>query len=143
VPESLTERESHKGTLSLYLLETSKIIENMFKHYGVQLVPTLSGASIVQVRVKYNHHMAALVEARAKAFKLDACRCFNVLNQKGIEMTEVMLEFDSSDENWLRYSALRTEISILQKELDIERLRNLRASIEQDIEDRFGYAICN
>ena len=45
-------------------------------------------------------------------------------------MTEVILEFDSSPDNWLKFSALKTEISILQKELDIKRLRNVRASIE-------------
>ena len=114
----------------------------MFKHYGVRTVPTLRGASIAQVRVKYNHHMARKIEAMAKELKLDSCHCWDGNNKKGIEMTEVMLEFDSSDENWLRYSALKTEISILQKELDIKRLRDVSNSILKNIEDRYGYAIC-
>jgi len=115
----------------------------MFKHYGVQLVPTLRGASIAQVRVKYNHSMATEVEAMVKKLNLGKCYCFNVLNQKGIEMTEILLEFDCSQENWLKYSALKTQISILQKELDIKRLRDRNDSILEDIEDRSGYAICS
>lgn len=86
--------------------------------------------------------MAREIESMAKELKLDSCHCWNVHNKKNIEMTEVILEFDSSNENWLRYSALKTEISILQKELDIKRLRDRSNSILENIENDYGYAIC-
>lgn len=105
----------------------------MFNHYGVRLVPTLRGATIAQIRLKYNHHMATEVKAMAKDLNLGACSCYDGHSNKGTETTEVHLEFDSSPDNWLKYSALKTEISILQKELDIKRLRNVRASIEEDM----------
>jgi len=77
--------------------------------------------------------MATEVKAMAKDLNLGACSCYNIHSKKGTEKTEVMLEFDSSPDNWLKFSALKTEISILQKELDIKRLRNVRASIVKGI----------
>lgn len=115
----------------------------MFNHYGVQIVPTLRGASIAQIRVKYNHHMSSEVEFMAKKLNLGACKCYNVFSKKGNEMTEVVLEFDASTENWLKYSALKTQICIIQKELDIQRLRSINDSILEDIKAASGYTICS
>lgn len=115
----------------------------MFNHYGVRMVSSLSGISTAQVRVKYNHHMAREIEAMMKDLDLGLCRCFNVHNQKDIKMTEVLLEFESSNRNWLKYSSLKTQISILQKELDIKRLKELNDSILQDVEEDVNPFIIN
>lgn len=107
------------------------------------MVSSLSGISTAQVRVKYNHHMAREIEAMMKDLDLGLCRCFNVHNQKDIKMTEVLLEFESSNRNWLKYSSLKTQISILQKELDIKRLKELNDSILQDVEEDVNPFIIN
>ena len=87
--------------------------------------------------------MASEVGVMAKKLNLGACKCYNIHSKKGNEMTEVVLEFDGSPENWLKYSALKTQICILQKELDIQRLRSINDSILKDIKDASGYTICS
>ena len=106
-----------------------------FKHYGVQIVPSLSGISTAQVRVKYNHHMADKIEAMVKELDFALVNCFDVSSRKNTFMTEVLLEFECSEKNWKKFSSLKTQISILQKELDIRRLKVLNASILGSIEN--------
>ena len=102
-----------------------------FKHYGVQIVPRLSGLPIVQVRMKYNHHLAQEIMSYVEALSL-GCRAYNIFNKKDVAQTEIHLEFDGSDNNWLKYKALKTEVQILQKEIELKRLRKLSSDLERN-----------
>lgn len=104
-----------------------------FKHYGIQIVPSLSGTPTAQVRVKYNHHMADDIESMVKELGLGIAICHNGWSKKDVARTQVMLEFAGTDENWLKYDSLKAQISILQRELEIENLRKRNEAILEKI----------
>lgn len=101
-----------------------------FKHYGVQIVPRLFGLPIVQIRIKYNYHLAQEIMSYVEASL--GCRAYNIFNKKNVAQTEIHLEFDGSDNNWLKYKALKTEVQILQKEIELKRLRKLSSDLERN-----------
>lgn len=106
---------------------------DMFKHYGVRLVPSLSGTSTAQVQLRFKHHMADKIEYFAKKIDLGIVKASNIFDKKDNRLTKVLIEFDATPKNWGKYNLLKTEISIHQKEMDIMELQRVRRDIEDNL----------
>lgn len=82
--------------------------------------------------MKYNHHMAQDIMSYMDSLCL-GCRTYETYSKKGTAQTDIHLEFEGSDTNWLKYNTFKTQVQILQKERD---LRNLKTKLNNII-DKF------